>query len=1538
MGTDRFSWLHLTDLHFGLKGQGSLWSNLREAFFTDLPKLHELSGPWDAVFFTGDLVQSGAPGQFEEMHREVIDRLWGELAKLGSGNAVLLAVPGNHDLLRPDEKKDDAAIDALLKPSRFTEISNKFWDNPEGSYRRVINEAFTAYRAWFDSAPQRPKAGLATSNFPGDFAYTLQCGGRQIGIVGLNTTFLQLKGGDYQRQLVWDARQIHQVCGGAIDDWIKRHHVCLLLTHQGPDWLTAEAEAHGETEIAPAGRFAVHLFGHMHETKILYIKTGGGEAVRRCQCRSVFGMEQFGEPPKTERSHGYAAGAIGFRGDAASLQLWPRIATRETGPWRFVPDYQHAELGEDQATSPDKVAARNLGNEKQPERLRAELAGRTKARSSLVAIPKSTWPADLTAKGFEMPDSMLLRPESRVVRFHHLREPLRDEIVGWALDPSEFVKLRLQAGEGGSGKSRLLIEVCDKLETVHGWHAGFLDSSQSIETGLPSLLTEDKQCLIVLDYAESRTNEIVKLVRTALDTKNAQKLRLVLLAREGGDWWDRIGDAAKSDQAVSAILRGLNTKTGPYRMGQESIPLEERNSVFDEAVRDFSRCKGEVVPAAPLADLSDSAFGNPLFIHLAALATLRGQPGLGDTELLKMALGHERSYWRQLLLSEGLPEALLTGFEQAIALLTLWNGKRTAKEAKDLLARVPRLRDNEPSARTRLFDNLRRLYPMEGGLAGLQPDVLGETLVSEAFAEDDELLDVALGGENSREDVRSALTVLTRLGRRVPTEQRWLRRGLERHLTKTSEDALYVGMETGSPMPEIHAQVIKEAEPLERRRAVDLLRVKLPAETLNLKDLSIEIKSQFVAFLENKKAGRGAKHEIALCDAMSSLSFSLDNKGLLKEAADASEEAVRHARTVFRSNSERDRRRLAALVGNLGSRLHNIGHFSEALAAAREAEGIFRPLAQQQPSIYTADWAAALANLGDELRAVGRFEEALKTVGEAERLQRRLAQQRPDGYIAPWATSLVSLSNHLSAMRRFEDSLKAASEAEGLWCKLAQQQPDTYTAEWATSLGNLANHLRNVGRFEEALKVVSEAEVRRRKLAQQQPDAYTADWARSVANLANPLSSVGRFDESLEAARKGEGLWRELARRQPDAYTSDWARSLVNFSDALTQVGRFEEALEAASEAESHWRKLAERLPDAHTADWAGSLANFSNALSDVGRLEEAFAVASETEGLWRKLMQQQPDVYAAEWAAALGNRANRLSELGRLEEGLEAAREVERIRRQLAQQQPDTYKSDWATTLVNLANHLRDVGRFGEALEAAEKAENISRQLAQQQPQAYTAKWAGSLANLGTHLCSEKRFEEGLKAAADAEGLWRGLVQRQHDAHIADWAQSLGNLAEAQSLTGQFDIAIETAKESLLEIEPLSRHYQFVYAPWVGFARRIMAECWFNLRNFDDACTDALAATEIWNQIAVTRPNYESIQVAKSYKILMKCYIATAQNNLALETLGNAFEILRKPLADNVKPLKSVILEMIDLGVEVDPSTIERVVPNALLLAIKSA
>ncbi len=437
MPTTPFSWLHLTDFHFGLNGQKFLWPNLRQPFFEDLAILHDKTGPWQAVLFTGDLVQKGTSNEFRGMQQEVLDELWEKLAELGSGDAVLLAVPGNHDLSRP--QKGAGGIDMLLLPGGFNNIAETFWNNPKSDYRQVINYAFAAYSEWWNDAPHCPEK-LTPGILPGDFACTIPCGKQNIGIVGLNTAFLQLQGGDYQGKLVWDTRQLQAVCDGAVDDWLNRHSICLLLTHQGPDWLTPEAKEHGDSEIAPAGRFVLHLFGHMHETGITYIRTGGNpDAIRLCRGNSVFGMELFGEPPTLQRSHGYSAGRIDFNQGRASLRLWPRIAKNTTGPWRYIPDYDHAHLQDDQGTVPEPLNGHAL---KAPT-----------ATNQTNTVPTSTGsPAPYSTLPSRRPFFGRVKELADIARF------IQPDFKGWGV---------VLDGPGGIGKTSLALEAAHLAPAEH---------------------------------------------------------------------------------------------------------------------------------------------------------------------------------------------------------------------------------------------------------------------------------------------------------------------------------------------------------------------------------------------------------------------------------------------------------------------------------------------------------------------------------------------------------------------------------------------------------------------------------------------------------------------------------------------------------------------------------------------------------------------------------------------------------------------------------------------------------------------------------------------------------------------------------------------------------------------------------------------------------------------------------------------------------------------------------------------------------------
>lgn len=352
----KFNWLHFSDLHFGMHGQSQLWPNIRQALFDDIAKQSNVDEPWNAIFFTGDVAQFGKRNEYEALDRDFLDPLRQLLADLGSEGAMILSVPGNHDLVRPASKEKPTAAERwMLNPELFKEISEDFWTDPDCEYRKIVEKAFSEYTKWNDRSAFTLRDGITEGLLPGDFSVTAEVENTRIGILGLNSSFLQLAAGDYKKKLEIDVRQFHAACGGDGVQWANEHDLCILLTHQGKDWFTRDCQTLVYPEINPAGRFAIHLFGHMHENVIRSSSIGGGKPMRLWQANSLFGMEKWGDPPVNERRHGYSRGQIEISGGSASLRHWPRKAVRDANGWRLVPDHEGTVLGSDDGTAPETV-------------------------------------------------------------------------------------------------------------------------------------------------------------------------------------------------------------------------------------------------------------------------------------------------------------------------------------------------------------------------------------------------------------------------------------------------------------------------------------------------------------------------------------------------------------------------------------------------------------------------------------------------------------------------------------------------------------------------------------------------------------------------------------------------------------------------------------------------------------------------------------------------------------------------------------------------------------------------------------------------------------------------------------------------------------------------------------------------------------------------------------------------------------------------------------------------------------------------------
>ncbi|MFF0948270.1 hypothetical protein ACFYE9_11515 [Rhizobium leguminosarum] len=211
----------------------------------------------------------------------------------------------------------------------------EFWNNPalrEGlweevgkSYRSFIGGVFENYTNWLSRAIQ---SGLhvvpdMTGILPGDASYLIETSYGRLGVAALNSTWLQLGGGDYLGQIHVDARQLLAVTGNRPDDWARGNDASLLLTHQPAKWLHASSPSTWDNDINPSGRFDLHLFGHMHEPDLSSTSHGGGLPRRSVQAAALFGLETFGNEGH-QRIQGYSANRIAIEGENRIFTSWPR--------------------------------------------------------------------------------------------------------------------------------------------------------------------------------------------------------------------------------------------------------------------------------------------------------------------------------------------------------------------------------------------------------------------------------------------------------------------------------------------------------------------------------------------------------------------------------------------------------------------------------------------------------------------------------------------------------------------------------------------------------------------------------------------------------------------------------------------------------------------------------------------------------------------------------------------------------------------------------------------------------------------------------------------------------------------------------------------------------------------------------------------------------------------------------------------------------------------------------------------------------------
>ena len=329
------NWLHLTDFHCNAPGQVWLQDAVQNAFFADLQSLYRICGPWDIVFFTGDLAYSGSEYSAVQC---AIDELWDKFRNLGC-DPVLFAVPGNHDLQRPTADTR-AYLQRIRKPGNSPELV------------RLLATNFQEYKTWWERNIERGSRVITCSKsrvevrdwlagcLPGDFAATIVKDGLNVGVMGLNTAFWDFDGRGKGDLLDNQSGFIPK----SVTNWASAHHAAFLLTHHPPEEMSKIARTHLESAVDPAGTFTAHLYGHRHEPIIEETIVAHSPTRRMLGGASLFGLPMKNEGDSRDprnRIHGYSAGRLDIPDDEqAVLQIWPRwLIRRADGRYKMAGDF-----------------------------------------------------------------------------------------------------------------------------------------------------------------------------------------------------------------------------------------------------------------------------------------------------------------------------------------------------------------------------------------------------------------------------------------------------------------------------------------------------------------------------------------------------------------------------------------------------------------------------------------------------------------------------------------------------------------------------------------------------------------------------------------------------------------------------------------------------------------------------------------------------------------------------------------------------------------------------------------------------------------------------------------------------------------------------------------------------------------------------------------------------------------------------------------------------------------------------------------------
>ncbi len=964
-------------------------------------------------------------------------------------------------------------------------------------------------------------------------------------------------------------------------------------------------------------------------------------------------------------------------------------------------------------------------------------------------------------------------------------------------DTEGALRVCLVHGPGGQGKTRLAMQLAAEWR-AQGWIVlgafHHRDRQAPPAFNVPGGLNHAAGVLVVVDYAERWDTEdlLTLLADTSVGAGRGIRVRVLLLARPSGVWWQNITYRVERDFGIRAERFELSPV--------ESDPLVSREGLFAAARDRFAELLGvpEAGAALPPPDLSArDEYELILSVHMAALgavlAARQGDTAPGEPAAVSAyLLARERDHWLSL---RGRREEPLTVTADALGQLVYTatlTGPLSYADGKQAILQAAVESTESPG--TMLKDHA-RCYPAAAhtGAPGQAPSTVLQPLYPDRLGED--YLALLTPGHTYdfpadlwSDEAPARLLPLT--GSTDPAAEAagpvWTRRALTTlveaagrwpHLARTQLYPLLIArpalaLQVGSAA--VAALAAHAHIDLDVLEAVDAL---LPEQRSEWAPAAAAVADRL---LERRLA---SADDAGRARIRGSLAHRLANVGQRERALALSEEAFHGYFALAPQDVSSYLPEAAYAEGNYAVRLAQSGRLDEALAHSNMTILWLMTLTKQDRDEYLPELARAHYNHAGWLADAGRHEEALSWSQDALDGLRELTL-RPGGVVhLPSLQDLnAAAARHaqlLSTLDRNDEALTLSKLSLAGLRDLVRLDRTRLLPELPASLRDHADLLEQTGHQLDALPYSKEAVEALKELAHTDPGAYRQRLAEELARHALRLSELGRHTEALRVSEEGVLVRRELAAEDRGTHLSPLISALrlhlLLVEEANASSSEFLRYSEQ-SIALHRERARRERTADS-VADLVRALIPHASRLMESGRVDEALGYSLEAVGAADALKGGPVDTVdlpiAASWHALWLEQAERHAEM------LPYSAEAIEIAYGRFQVDPDANLPDLAARVSDHAARLADAGRQDEALEHCRLATDWFQELLEADPDAHREGYIRNTAVFAHILIKGGRFADAVIPLLFVSNTVPELPEeRRHD--IGPWLGDLIRTAHA--------------------------------------------------------------------------------------------------------------------------------------------------------------